>query len=90
MSNIRATVIFEKTTRSLLKFQTQVTLGLLPLSHIFGLVTIAYCAAYQGDELVVLNRFDIKVLLSAIQRFKIERLYAVRLASTFTFNCMRS
>ncbi|KAH7121503.1 AMP-binding enzyme [Dactylonectria macrodidyma] len=77
MSNIRATAIFEKTTRSVLKFQTQVTLGLLPLSHIFGLVTIAYCAAYQGDELVVLNKFDIKVLLSAIQRFKIERLFAV-------------
>ncbi|KAF5019121.1 hypothetical protein F66182_8890 [Fusarium sp. NRRL 66182] len=30
-----------------------------------------------GDELVVLNKFDIKVLLNAIQRFKIERLFAV-------------
>ncbi|KAF4463821.1 amp dependent ligase [Fusarium albosuccineum] len=76
ISNIRATATFEKTTRSLLNFDTQVTLGLLPLSHIFGLVTVAYCAAYQGDELVVLNKFDIKVLLSAIQRFKIERLFA--------------
>ncbi|KAH6970322.1 hypothetical protein DER45DRAFT_582417 [Fusarium avenaceum] len=77
ISNILATVTFEKTTRSLLNFESQVTLGLLPMSHIFGLVTVAYCAAYQGDELVVLNKFDIKVLLNAIQRFKIERLFAV-------------
>ncbi|KPM39357.1 hypothetical protein AK830_g7191 [Neonectria ditissima] len=77
IANILATATLEKTARLSFGFETQVTLGLLPLSHIYGLVTIAYCAEYQGDEVIVLNKFEINILLSAIQRFKIRRLFVV-------------
>lgn len=74
-----ATATYETGARNHFKFDTQVTLGLLPMSHIYGLVTVALCAAYQGDELIVLPKFTIDTFLDAIQRFKIRRLYVVRI-----------
>ncbi|KAF4338464.1 hypothetical protein FBEOM_7609 [Fusarium beomiforme] len=56
---------------------TQVQLGLLPLSHIYGLVPIAHWGVYNGDETIILPKFDLKMFLSAIQRFKIEQLALV-------------
>ncbi|KAJ4312663.1 hypothetical protein N0V84_009807 [Fusarium piperis] len=56
---------------------TQVQLGLLPLSHIYGLVPVAHYGLYNGDETVILPRFELKMLLSAIQRFKIEQMALV-------------
>jgi acyl-CoA synthetase (AMP-forming)/AMP-acid ligase II len=56
---------------------TQVALGLLPLSHIYGLVAIAHVAQYRGDELIVLQRFQLDQLLGAIEKFHIEELYVV-------------
>ncbi|PTB40321.1 hypothetical protein M441DRAFT_59111 [Trichoderma asperellum CBS 433.97] len=75
IANVLATATYEKGARSHFKFGTQVTLGLLPMSHIYGLVTVALCATYQGDELIVLPKFTIDTFLDAIQRFKIRRLY---------------
>jgi acyl-CoA synthetase (AMP-forming)/AMP-acid ligase II len=74
---VLATATYEKGARNHFKFHTQVTLGLLPMSHIYGLVTVALCAAYQGDELIVLPKFTIDTFLDAIQRFKLRRLYVV-------------
>ncbi|KAM0452564.1 hypothetical protein ACHAPV_009460 [Trichoderma viride] len=75
ISNVLATATYETGARNHFKFDTQVTLGLLPMSHIYGLVTVALCAAYQGDELIVLPKFTIDTFLDAIQRFKLRRLY---------------
>ncbi|GAB7349811.1 hypothetical protein MBLNU459_g0520t1 [Dothideomycetes sp. NU459] len=56
---------------------TESVLGLLPLSHIYGLVVIAHLAAYRGDGVIVLPKFEFKSYLEAIQRFKIRMLYLV-------------
>jgi acyl-CoA synthetase (AMP-forming)/AMP-acid ligase II len=57
---------------------TQSCLGLLPLSHIYGLVVIAISSLYRGDNVVILPRFELKTLLETIQRFKINYMCLVR------------
>ncbi|KAI5867636.1 acetyl-CoA synthetase-like protein [Durotheca rogersii] len=57
--------------------ETQVQLGLLPLSHIYGLVVVAHVGTYRGDELIVMPRFELKALLETIQKFKIAYLHIV-------------
>jgi acyl-CoA synthetase (AMP-forming)/AMP-acid ligase II len=68
---------YESVGRSLKGVETQVVLGLMPMSHIYGLVTISHCAPFRGDEVIVLPRFEIETYLAAIQRFKIEQLIVV-------------
>ncbi|WZH48559.1 Regulatory protein [Fusarium acuminatum] len=68
---------FESITRAQDGIDTQVALGLLPFSHIYGLVVIAHIAQYRGDEIVVLQRFQLEQLLAAIQKFRIEQLSVV-------------
>jgi len=57
--------------------QTEVALGLLPLSHIYGLVVIAQASTWRGDEVIILPKFELQSYLNAIQRFKIRTLYLV-------------
>ncbi|KAH8660818.1 amp dependent CoA ligase-like protein [Tricladium varicosporioides] len=64
-------------SRRLANEQTEVVLGLLPLSHIYGLVVIAHAGAYRGDEVIVLPKFELPSFLNAIQTYKIEGLYLV-------------
>ncbi|KAF7561176.1 hypothetical protein G7046_g2993 [Stylonectria norvegica] len=56
---------------------TQVMLGLLPFSHIYGLVPVAHSGAYSGDEIIVLPRFELKSFLGAVQKFKMQQLSVV-------------
>ncbi|KAK7946610.1 AMP-binding enzyme (4-coumarate-CoA ligase) [Apiospora aurea] len=56
---------------------TQVNLGVLPLSHIYGLIVVALSGIYRGDQIVILPRFELKNLLECIQRFKINQLCLV-------------
>lgn len=56
---------------------TENCLGLLPLSHIYGLIVIAHVGPYRGDGVVVLPKYDFKQLLQSIQDFKIAMLYLV-------------
>jgi acyl-CoA synthetase (AMP-forming)/AMP-acid ligase II len=56
---------------------TQAALGLLPLSHIYGLTVNGLMSQYRGDECVILPKFDLTTLLSAIQRFKLQQLNLV-------------
>lgn len=58
--------------------ETQITLGLLPLSHIYGLVVIALASIYKGDGVIILPRYEFKSLLETIQKYKINYLYLVR------------
>lgn len=54
-----------------------VVLGLMPQSHIYGLVVVCYASAYQGDSVVVISKFNLQDYLAAISRFKINTLYVV-------------
>ncbi|GKU20635.1 4-coumarate-- ligase 7 [Fusarium langsethiae] len=68
---------YESVTRQQDGIDTQVALGLLPFSHIYGLVVIAHIAQYRGDETIVLQRFQLDQLLACIQKFRIEQLSVV-------------
>ncbi|KAI1449006.1 acetyl-CoA synthetase-like protein [Annulohypoxylon stygium] len=67
----------EDTGRRMKGVETQVQLGLLPFSHIYGLVVIAQSGTYRGDEVVVLPKFELTALLGVIQRFKIQFMHIV-------------
>ncbi|EME45194.1 hypothetical protein DOTSEDRAFT_71047 [Dothistroma septosporum NZE10] len=56
---------------------TEFCLGLLPMSHIYGLIVIAHVGPYRGDGVVVLPKYDFKWLLQSIQDYKIRMLYLV-------------
>jgi acyl-CoA synthetase (AMP-forming)/AMP-acid ligase II len=81
ISNVLQFTLFEKDLRSNRgkSESTEVVLGLLPLSHIYGLVVIAHVSAYRGDEVIILPKFEMASFLNAIQRFKIGGLFLVSL-----------
>lgn len=58
-------------SRKELGFENQVSMGLLPFSHIYALVVVTHAGVIRGDEIVVLPRFDFKMFCAAIQKFKI-------------------
>ncbi|EED18837.1 AMP dependent ligase, putative [Talaromyces stipitatus ATCC 10500] len=57
--------------------QTKVVLGLLPQSHIYGIVSICHISIYRGDAVLVLPKFDLPVLAASIEKFKINVLFIV-------------
>ncbi|KAL6364348.1 hypothetical protein LRP88_02268 [Fusarium phalaenopsidis] len=61
----------------LLVLGSQVTLSLLPFSHIYGLVPVAYLGAYSGGECIVLPRFELTAFLKAVQNFMIQPISVV-------------
>ena len=56
---------------------TQAVLGILPQSHIYGLVYISHYSIFRGDEVIVMSRFDIRDVLEAIRRCRIGCLFLV-------------
>lgn len=66
---------FERPTRR--EDQRDAILGLLPQSHIYGLVVICHDGVYRGDSIIVLPKFELVTLLESIQRFKINALILV-------------
>jgi len=54
-----------------------ITLGLLPQSHIYSLVVICHATGYRGDKVINLPKFEVNTYLQAIQRFKITNLILV-------------
>lgn len=77
MANIIQADLHDSLARKKYGFETQVTLGLLPLSHIYGLTMNALVSQYRGDEVIILPKFELKSLLNAIQRFRLEQLNIV-------------
>ncbi|KAF5003684.1 hypothetical protein FDECE_9769 [Fusarium decemcellulare] len=77
ISNIMQMAIQDSAGRAAAGIDTQVQLGLLPLSHIYGLVPVAHHGIYNGDETVILPKFELKILLSAIQKFGIMQMALV-------------
>jgi acyl-CoA synthetase (AMP-forming)/AMP-acid ligase II len=52
-------------------------LGLLPQSHIYGLVVISHVGTYRGGSVIILPKFDLGDCLESIQRYRINTLYLV-------------
>lgn len=57
---------------------TEVSLGLLPQSHIYALVVVCHLGTYRGDQTVVLPKFELHSYLKCIAHFKINCLFLVR------------
>jgi acyl-CoA synthetase (AMP-forming)/AMP-acid ligase II len=53
------------------------TSGLLPFSHIYGLVVLIHVGPYRGDGVIVMPKYDFTGMLQAIERYKIAMLYLV-------------
>lgn len=49
----------------------QVALGLLPFSHVYGIVLISNISTYRGDSVVVLSSFDLPKMLQAVDNWRI-------------------
>jgi acyl-CoA synthetase (AMP-forming)/AMP-acid ligase II len=56
---------------------TEFALGLLPMSHIYGLIVISHLGPFRGDGVVVLPKYDFKTMLNTIQEYRIAMLYLV-------------
>ncbi|KAL3476937.1 hypothetical protein BJX99DRAFT_227197 [Aspergillus californicus] len=56
---------------------TDVILGLLPQSHIYGLVVMCHAAPFRGDQVIVLPKFELGSYLAAIQQYRISVLCVV-------------
>ncbi|KAJ3530116.1 hypothetical protein NM208_g9473 [Fusarium decemcellulare] len=77
IANVLQLATYESITRRKEKITTQVTLGLLPFNHIYGLVLLGHLAPYRGDEVIVQTQHNLTKLLTAIQRFRIEKISVV-------------
>ena len=84
IANVLQIHAFEKSTRDARPAaeRTDVCLGLLPLSHIYGLVVIAGASTYRGDGVIILPKFELQSYLYAIQTYKIQTLYLVSMSSS--------
>lgn len=78
ISNIIQINTYDKPARDKrAKGYTEVALGLLPLSHIYGLIVVAQSGVYRGDAVIILPKFEMSMFLNAIQTYKIQMLYLV-------------
>ena len=59
---------------------TMNNLGLLPFSHIYGLVAVCHSTLFMGDGIIVLPKFEFGSCMQAIQDYKIGTLYLVGIA----------
>ncbi|SCV47112.1 probable phenylacetyl-CoA ligase [Fusarium fujikuroi] len=74
ISGIIQTCTFDSVSRKTDGVETQVMLGVLPFSHVFGLMLITHLGTYRGDEIIVMPRFEFEPFLSAVSRFQIHQL----------------
>ncbi|KAL2198596.1 hypothetical protein P885DRAFT_32273 [Corynascus similis CBS 632.67] len=77
IANTMQYCLYEAVSRKHFGVDTQVVLGLLPFSHIYGLVVVAHSATWRGDEVIVLPKFELTDYLRAIERFRINHLLLV-------------
>ncbi|UNI24275.1 hypothetical protein JDV02_010035 [Purpureocillium takamizusanense] len=77
IANVLQICASDSVSRAHIGLQTQTTLGVLPFSHIYGLVLVGLVGQYRGDQVVVLPRFDLTNVLAAVQDHRIEQLSVV-------------
>lgn len=66
---------------------SEVTLGLLPQSHIYALVVINHAGPYRGDQVIILPKFELRSYLASIQKFKISCLMLVSIVTLDCISC---
>jgi acyl-CoA synthetase (AMP-forming)/AMP-acid ligase II len=59
------------------KDATEVVMGCLPFSHIYGLGPICHASTGRGDQVIALPKFEFTQFLKGIERFKIYGLFVV-------------
>lgn len=77
ISNILQATTYEGVGRGLVGIETETELGLLPLSHIYGLVVVGHIAVWRGDQIIILPKFEFTEFLTAIEKYKINTLHIV-------------
>lgn len=77
IANVLQLTTHDSGDRKQLGIDTQVALGVLPFSHIYGLTIVSILGPYRGDQVVVLPKFDFDQFLNAIQTYKLEQLFLV-------------
>lgn len=77
IANVLQYCAYESVARASSKIDTQVSIGLLPFSHIYGLVVITHGGVFRGDACIVLPRFEMKSFLQAIQDYRIQHMCLV-------------
>lgn len=79
ISNCLQIAAYESVGRAKNNVTTQVAIGVLPFSHIYGLVVITHLSMWRGDEVIVLPKYSLLGMLSAVQKYKVNQLFVVRL-----------
>jgi acyl-CoA synthetase (AMP-forming)/AMP-acid ligase II len=74
IANVLQSFCFELNYKSK---KPEMSLGALPLSHSYALITGGHLGVFRGDGLVVLPGFDLLDVLGAIQTYKMGRLWMV-------------
>lgn len=75
IANVLQLQVYEQPMRDAIQPNWRdVTVGLMPFSHIYGLVAVCHIGLYRGDSMVVLPKFDIRAFLSTIEAYKINTL----------------
>jgi len=77
IANVLQICASDSVARDQIGLQTQTTLGVLPFSHIYGLVLVGLVGHFRGDQVVVLPKFDLTSVLAAVQNYRIEQLSVV-------------
>ena len=61
----------------------RVILGVLPHSHIYGVMYISHLHTYRGDSIIVYPKFDMQQMLEGVQKYKIDILFPPQRRSNF-------
>lgn len=77
ISNVLQQVTFDSVARKEKRITTQAVMGLLPLSHIYGLVVVSHIGTWRGDGVIVMPKFELEIFLNAIQKFRVGQLIVV-------------
>lgn len=78
ISNVVQHVAYQAHSRNMKDgFDRQTGLGILPFSHIYGLVIISHLLPYCGDQVIVLPKYELKTMLTAIEKYRINLLTLV-------------
>lgn len=59
----------------------QNVLGMMPQSHIYGLIVICHASIYVGDGVITLPNYNFNWMLDVTQNFRITTLYLVSSAA---------
>ncbi|KAL6903106.1 hypothetical protein GGI43DRAFT_333142 [Trichoderma evansii] len=76
--NVLAMLLQAYTFESVYKsVEPDMSLGVLPISHNYGLIVVSHFSIYRGDGVVLLPDFDLNTTLRVIEEYRIQRLWMV-------------